>query len=137
MVEMPDTAIIRGQVAASRTLVLMMGWEYRHDGVTGDWFSADGTRKYEEWQRRAGYSDRYDAIYLNLYDLRNASLAWMVLNWANQQYFGSGIPLDQWPWWHNFCADLRLLPLKQVIKKFLDEILRLAIESGIAKDGGM
>ena len=70
----------------------------------------------------------------NLYDPANMPKAWHALNWANKTKFGGETTLDQWSWWHNFVADMRLLPPAAAQRAWLDKILSLAIQAGMVQE---
>lgn len=137
----PDTSAEAGQREASVILARLCGWEYFCDGMTsGIWQITPGGLGdmlfYDEWQRPQYDGDDYGIVPLNLYDPANMALAWRVLNWANATRFGGGTTLDQWKWWHDFIADLRLLRASDAQMAWLDKILQLAIEAGMCGHEG-
>lgn len=77
-----------------------------------------------------GWDRKYGVYLRSFYDPANMPMAWRVLNWANNTAFGTG-KLDGYPWWHNFVADMRLLPPAAAQRAWLDKILELAIEAGL------
>lgn len=121
--KLPDTTTEQGQREASVMLArLIPDWEvedlghrvYIHikDGgvIT---FARDNTHE----------ASLYDPVYM--------ALAWKVLNWANNSFFGGDTRLDQWHWWHDFVADMRLLPPAAAQRAWLNKVLTLAIEAGM------
>ena len=110
-----DTSTEAGQREASVMLARLCGWEVEPDDYGKMWIKCPG--------------EPYATT--NLYHPVFMFLAWLVLNWANGMKFGGDTTLDQWNWWHNFIADMRLLPPTAAQRAWLDKILTLAIEAGM------
>lgn len=73
------------------------------------------------------FVDYPSAIVPNLYDAKNFSLAWRVLNWWHSQERSL-----KWYW-----GDLQgwfTKPVDDVIREWLDLVLRLAIDAGLLEE---
>jgi hypothetical protein len=115
-------------------LAKLMGWKYKHDGITGDWYEPLGIEPlYEEWQcyRRKANHKYVVAISLNLYSPANMALAWRVLNWAYNQLTGkNNIRNRLFDYLVLSNKAIYGLPSADAQRLWLDKILELATRGG-------
>lgn len=129
MDKLPDTDTKEGRVKASAMLARLIGLTYCHDEITGDWFSPTGVLVYEEWQSHRG---GFDVVPLDLYETRNMSIAWDVVNYA---MLSKRISPSFSQWWYQVAAfTFPLLDSRLIQKCWLDKILKLANDAGLFKD---
>ena len=128
----------------TKRIMKLMGYEYRHDGITGEWWKGQELF-YNEWFKDG---DCIAVTILDLYDTGNMALAWEVkrqfLEWSKKevdklitkQEVREAMAWDKWHFWraslslnHNIRFDE--LPAAEAQALWLDKVLELAVESGL------
>ena len=110
----------------SIVLANLCGWEYRFDGITGEWWQGD-EKLYDEWTLG---KDGYGVVTpLDLYDPANMALAWRVLNHFRQLPV-IGASLDDW-WMNDDGVYLTVMIPADAQRAWLDKVLELAREAGM------
>ena len=106
-------------------LARLCGWKYKKRGILGNSWWAEDDLIYDECY------DQSEARLLDLYDTKNMSLAWRVLNWAMDSNLSAREKADIMAL---FYVDkpfaLEMSPAEAQCA-WLDKILSLAIEAGM------